>query len=145
MAQQGQQVADVGMDVAVGQQADEVHGLAVFHAVFRQIHPGFRREQLAVFDALAHQLGALGVDLAAAEGVVANLGVAHIVIAGQTDGGAVGLQPGIGAGGEQLVQIGRAGDLHRVAGAAVAAAYAIHNDQNNGFLHLHSSSKYFAA
>ena len=88
------------MDVAVGQQAQEVQGLAVL-GVGGQLLPGLGLEQRAGLDALGDQLGALGVDLAAAEGVVAHFGVAHVVVAGQTHGGAVGLQPGVGAGGKQ--------------------------------------------
>ena len=38
--QHGDQVRDVGMDVAVGQQADEVQGLAVLQAVVGQLDPG---------------------------------------------------------------------------------------------------------
>ena len=145
MAQQGQQMADIGVDVAVGQQAQEVHGLAVLDAVLRQVDPGGRREQRAVLNALAHQLGALGVDLAAAEGVVTHLGVAHVLVRGQADGGAVGLEPGIGAGGEEVVQVGSLGNRHSVAAAAVTLADAVHNHQYNRFFHRNSSSKYFAA
>ena len=43
-------------------------------------------------DGLVHQRGALVVDAAAAEGVVADLAVAHVVVAGQADRGAVGAQ-----------------------------------------------------
>jgi hypothetical protein len=66
---------------------------------------------------------------------VADLRVAHILIAGQTDGGAVGLQPGVGAGGEQVVQGGGVGQLDGIAAATVALTDAVHDYENNGFLH----------
>ena len=125
---------DVGVDVAVGQQAQEVHGLAGL-GVGHQILPSLGSIQRAVLDGLAHQLGALRVDLAAAQSVVAHLGVAHILIAGQADGGAVSLQVSMGAGFQQHIQSGGLGDLDRVAAAAVTLANAVHNDQYNRFFH----------
>ena len=119
------------VDVAVGQQAQEVEGLAVL-GVVGQLLPGLGLEQLAGLDALGHQLGALGVDLTAAEGVVAHFGVAHVVIAGQTDGSAVGLEPGVGAGGKTLDRVLGVGLLDSVAGAAVAAAHTVHDHKYNG-------------
>ena len=97
--------------------------------------PGGRCKELAAFDGLAHQLRTLGVDLAAAQGVVAHLGVAHVVITGQTDGGTVGFQVSMGAGSKKTVQRGGLGYGNRVAAAAVTLAHAIHNNQNNGFFH----------
>ena len=126
---------NVGMDVAVGQQAQEVHGLAG-NGVGNQILPGFGRVQRAVFDGLAHQLGALRVDLTAAQSVVTNLGVAHILITGQTDGGAVGLQVSMGAGFQQHIQRRSLCNRDRVAAAAVTLANAVHNDQYNRFFHI---------
>ena len=140
LPQQGDEVGDVGVDVAVGQQAQKVHGLAG-NRVGHQVLPGAGGVQRAVFDGLSHQLGALRVDLAAAQGIVAHLRVAHIVVAGQANGGAVGLQISMRAGAEKTVQSGGVGDLHRVAAAAVALADAVHNDQNNGFFHMCTSQK----
>ena len=126
-AQQGDKMADVGMDIAVRQQAQEVEGFAARHAVGYQLFPGIRCEQGAVFDGFAHQLCTLRVDLTAAEGVVADLGVAHIVVAGQTDRRAVGLEPGVGAGIEKTVQVGRLCHRDSITAAAVALADAVHN------------------
>ena len=94
-----------------------------------------------VLDGLADQLCALGVDLAAAQRVVADLGVAHIVVRGQTDGGAVGFQLSMGAGGKQMIQRGSLGNRDRVAAAAVALADAVHDNKNNGFFHNKSLQK----
>ena len=135
LTQQGDQVVDVGMDVAVGQQAQEVHGLALFLGVGSQLLPGLGLVDGAVLNGLADQLGTLGVDLTTAQSIVADLRVAHILVAGQTDGGAVGLQPGVGAGCEQIVEGGGVGQLDSIAAAAVALADAVHDYENNGFLH----------
>ncbi len=138
LAQQGDEVGDVRVDVAVGQQSQKVHGLAA-NRVGGELLPGLGLEESAVFDGLAHQLGSLGVDLAAAQGVMSHLGVAHIVVGGQADGGAVGLEVGVGAGFQQAVQGGGVGDLHGIAAAAVALADAVHDHKNNGFFHMCTS------
>ena len=132
------------MNVAVGQQAQEMQGMAVL-CIGNQVLPGLGPEHGAAFDALLHQLRALGVDLAAAQGIVAHLGVAHVVVGGQADGGAVSLQPGVGAGSQQVIQRGGLGHGHRVAAAAVALADAVHNYKYNGFFHDNNlQSDFFA-
>ena len=135
MAKQSEEVMDVGMDIAVGEQTQEMHGLVIFHAVFGEILPSGRAEQRTILNALPHQLGALGVDLAAAKGVVANLRVAHVLIGGKPHSGTVGFEPGVGAGGKKLVEVGSLGNCHSVAAAAVALANAVHDDQYNRFFH----------
>ena len=126
------------MDVAVGQQADEVQRFAVLQAVVRQVDPRLGLVQGAGLNGLLHELCALRIDLAAAEGVVADLGVAHVVVRGQADGGAVGLEPRHGAGGHQLVERRGVGLLDRVAGAAVAASNAVHDHKYDRFFHWYS-------
>ena len=98
-------------------------------------------KQGAVFDGLANQLRTLGVNLAAAQGIVTHLGVAHILIGGQTHSGAMGFQVGVGAGSKQTVQGGGVGLRHSIAAAAVALAYAVHNYKYNGFFHRYSLRK----
>ena len=122
------------MDVAIGQQAQEVQGMAG-NSVGQQLLPGRGLRQRAGLNGLADELRALGINLAAAQGIVANLTVAHIVIGGQADGSAVGLQIRMGAGSEQMVQSRGIGVLHSIAAAAVALADTVHNDKYNGFFH----------
>ena len=138
--QHSNEVMDVGMDVAVGQQTQEMQRLAG-NGVGDQVFPGLGGIQRAVFDGLTDQLRALRVDLAAAQRVVADLGVAHIIIGGQTDGGAVGFQVSMGAGGKQMIQRGGLSDRDRVATAAVTLADAVHDNKNNGFFHNKSLQK----
>ena len=134
LTQHGDQVGDVGMDVAIGQQAQEMQGMAG-NSVGQQLLPGSGLIQRAGLNGLADELCALGINLAAAQSIVANLAVAHIVIGGQTNGSAVGLQIRMGAGSEQMVQSRGIGVLHSIAAAAVALADAVHNDKYNGFFH----------
>jgi hypothetical protein len=47
----------------------------------------------------------------------------------------VGLQPGVGAGGKQIVEGGGVGQLDSIAAAAVALTDAVHDYENNGFFH----------
>ena len=125
------------MDVAVGKQTEEMQRLLVFLAVGNERLPGLRLIQRAGFNGLADELCALGVDLAAAERVVADLGVAHVVVGGKADSRAVRLEPRHGARGHQLVKIRRVRLLYRVAGAAIAATNAVHNHQYDRFFHLY--------
>jgi len=135
LLQHGDEMGNVGMDVAVGQQTQEMQGVAVL-GVGDQVLPGVGRVESAAGNGLADQLGTLRVDLAAAQGVVAHFAVAHVLIGGQTDGGAVGFQIGVGAGGPKMIQRGGGSQLHGIAGAAVTFAYAIHNDQYDRFFHI---------
>ena len=105
------------------------------NGVGQQLLPGSGLIQRAGLNGLADELRALGINLAAAQSIVANLTVAHIVIGGQADGSAVGLQIRMGAGSEQMVQSRGIGVLHSIAAAAVALADTVHNDKYNGFFH----------
>ena len=131
---------DVGMDVAVGQQTQKMQRLAG-NGVGDQVFPGLGGIERAVFDGLADKLCALRINLTAAKSVVADLGVAHIIVRGQTDGGAVGFQISMGAGGKQMIQCGGLGNRDRIAAAAVTLADAIHDNKNNGFFHKNSLQK----
>ena len=44
--------------------------------------PGFGLEQFAGLNRLLHQLGALGIDLTAAQGIVTYLRVTHVIVCG---------------------------------------------------------------
>lgn len=71
-----EQVLDVGMYVAVGQQTDEMHGGVLALYVSSQFLPCVGFVHLAALDALVNELCALRVDLTAADRVVTYLGVA---------------------------------------------------------------------
>ena len=139
-AEQGDQVADVGMNVAVGKQTEEMKCLAAADAVGNQLFPCFRGKQCAVFNGFADQLCALRVHLAAAERVMTDLGVAHVIIAGKADCRAVCFEPGIRTGIKKTVERGCFCHCNSIAAAAVTLSDAVHNNQNNGFFHLRYAS-----
>ena len=78
------QVIDVRVDIAIGQQAQEVHRSMILALVY-QFLPGLCGKHISAFDGLVYQLCALAVDLAAAQCIVADLTVPHITVARQTD------------------------------------------------------------
>jgi hypothetical protein len=85
-------VVDVAVHVAVGEQAEAVQHAAPGLRGGDDLLPGGPGPDRAFGDRIGHQRGALGVDLAGADGVVADLGVAHVVIGGHAHRGAVGAQ-----------------------------------------------------
>ena len=95
LLQQGDQVGNIGVDIAVGQKTQEMHSLAGLSVIY-QVDPCGRCEQAAIFNGFAYQLCTLRVNLAAAQSIVANLGVAHILIGRQTNDSAVSLQISMG-------------------------------------------------
>mgnify|MGYP003292845045 CR=1 FL=1 len=122
------------MYVAVREKTEEMKGGGVLLYVANDRLPRIGSEHLAAFDRLCDQLCALCEDLTCAKGVVADLGVAHIVIRGQTDGAAVGLDDLPGVIGLQLVQGGGGGRNDHVAEGFGGLAHAVHDDEDNGLL-----------
>jgi hypothetical protein len=90
------EVVDVAVHIAVGKQADEMNhapsGLGAGHDLL----PGLALPDRARGNGIGHQRRALAIDLAGADGVVADLGVAHVVIGRHADRGAVGAQGDVG-------------------------------------------------
>ena len=129
------QVRNVGVHVAVGQQTDEVQGCAIVLQVADEVLPRIRGVNLAGFDGFVDELGALRVNLTAAERVVADFGVAHIVIGGQTDCRAVRLDDLPRAGFLEFVEGRGRGLFDHVAQFFRGFAYAVHDDENNRLFH----------
>jgi hypothetical protein len=86
------EVVDVAVHVAVGEQADEVEHAAAGLGAGDDLLPGLALPDRAFGDRVGDQRGALRVDLAGADGVVADLGVAHVVVGRHAHRGAVGAQ-----------------------------------------------------
>jgi hypothetical protein len=111
------------MDVAVGQQPDQVEARAPRDNVAHQALPHRTPEQGTGGDRVVHQLGALLEDPSGAHGVVTDLGVAHVRVARQADRGAVGRQPQKHRRGrEQAVEVRGGGEIERVCGIPLRAA-----------------------
>ena len=123
------------MHIAVGQKANEVQRGAAGDHGGDQVLPGLGFIDLAGLDGLVDQLGSLGIDLAAAQGVVADFAVAHVVVGGQADGGSVGLDDPEGIRGFHFIQAGRGGLFHHISEITGGFADAVHDDQYNRFLH----------
>ena len=133
--QHGLQVVDVGVDVTVGEQTQEVEGGVVLLHTADEGLPGVGGEHLARLDGLGDQLGTLGEDLTCAECVVTHLGVAHIVVGGKTDGGTVSLQSDHGVLLHDAVEGGGVGEGNGVAGGVGSDTHAVHDDGQHGALH----------
>ena len=125
------EVVDMGVDVPVAEQTDEVQRRVVLLGVGHQLLPDRPVEHRPALDRCVDQLGSLAEDASAADGVVSHLAVAHVLVAGKADGKAVGLQlrPGIGL--VELVQIAGHGGAHAVTLSIFAEAHAIHDDQDD--------------
>ncbi|OPZ20348.1 MAG: hypothetical protein BWZ10_00684 [candidate division BRC1 bacterium ADurb.BinA364] len=129
--EQGEELMDVAVDVAVGKQADEMNRSAGARAL-DDLLPGGAFFQRAAFQGMIDELGALGKNTAGAKRVVADFGVAHVVIRRQPDGRAVRLELRIQRLVHQRVERGRIGLEHAVRLVAGAEADAVENRQHQG-------------
>ena len=128
------EVVDVRMHVAVGEEADEMDGPAgrALLDVADELLPGGALEHRSRRDGVGDELGALRVDAAAADGVMADLGVAHVLVGGQADGQAVGLEPRVGRRGLHGPEGPHLGIGDRVALRILAVAHAVHYHEHEG-------------
>ena len=134
LAHHGLQVVNVGVDVAIRHQPDKMEGSPLLRSlqhILGKLLPGGICEHLAGGDGGAHQLGSLGKDTTAAHGIVAHLGVAHVIVTGQTHRSAVGLQLGVGTVGGEPVQVLHAAGPYRIALLILSVANSIHNHQHH--------------
>lgn len=103
--QQGEQVGDVAVDAAVGQQAHQVEGTVPLLAVVHGLHIGVVLKKAAVLDGTADAGQILEHHPAGADVGVAHLAVAHLAV-GQAHAHPRRTDGDMGAGGEQVVDIG---------------------------------------
>ncbi len=125
----GVEMVGVGVHPSIGVQAEEVQGVGP--APRQQVPPQLGAEERAVGQGPVHQLGPLGEDPSGPEGVVADLAVAHVVVARQTDRLPVGRQLGVAGACRQLVERRGRGLADRVGRAFGGDADTIgHDDQD---------------
>ena len=129
------EVGNVAVHVAVGQQSDKVHNGAVRNTVGGQFAPGRRLEDVAAFNGLFHEFRALRINLSATESVMSHLAVAHIVVGRKSDRGAVRFYVSVGALCEQFVQRGGVCHSDGVAETRFGFADPVHNNKNNLLFH----------
>ena len=133
--QQGEQVLDVGVYAAVGQQAVQMQAGALGKAVVHGLVIGLVPEEAAVLDGAADAGQILEHHAAAADVGVTHLAVAHLT------GGQTHVQPAGGQGGvrvflEQLIQHRCFGQRHGVVVRCRRQAEAVHNDKGGrGLVH----------
>ena len=121
----------MAVHVAVGQEADKMKLAVVLHRVGNGILPGLSLEQRAAVHGVLDERGALIEHAAAADRVVTDLAVAHILVRRHADRAAVGLEGRVHSGLLQRVQRGFAGLCDDVALGVFAEPHAVHDDQNH--------------
>lgn len=137
LMEEGFDVVDVAVDVAVGEQADEVQRGVVFLDVVHDFLPGggsvvFGVEEGAGADGDVDSFCALVVDFPGAKGVVSDFGVAHVFVGGHADVGPVGKEGGLGDSGVEVVHGRGAGEEDGVASVVASDADAVEDDDGHG-------------
>ena len=119
----------VAVDVAVGEETDEVERLTALLDLGHCLLPDLALEDLPALDGQLDPLGALVVNATGPEGVVAHLAVAHVVVAGQPHRLAMGPEGDRDRpleGGEG-VEVGGSGQPDGVAFVATAETDPVHD------------------
>ena len=132
--QQGEEVIDVAVDAAIGQQAHEMQGAAPLPAVVHGLHESGVLEEVPGLDVPGDTGQVLEHHTACADVGVAHLAVAHLPL-GQTHVQTGGLQAAAGAVPEDPVQIGLGGVGDGVARPRRGQAKAVHNDKGRWCFH----------
>ncbi len=125
------EVIHVGVHVAVGKQPDEMKRRALVLGVGDDFPPGGLLEHGARIDGVVDQRRTLVEDLAGTKGVVADLGIAHVLVAGHANRHAVGLQHHMSVFLEQPVEGGGVRLVNGVALGVGIDADAVHDDRDH--------------
>ena len=136
LLQHGKQVIDMGMDIAVRKQAQEMHDTAMFLYLRRGFGPGFRRKDRTAVNGFLHQLGTLRINLSAAQGIVSDLGIAHVTVGRQADSRARSSDCRMRPDAHQFVQLRFICVQNSVLMIHIGPSDAVHHDQYNRFRHI---------
>ena len=137
------EVVEVAVHVAVGEEADEVDDPAPGLGPGDDFLPRRALPDAACGDGIGDQRRALAIDLAGADGVVADFGIAHVVIGGHADGGAVGAQADVRILGEEPVERRFAGGGDGAADVRFWQPVTIHDDGDDRALDAGERSEFF--
>ncbi|MNE46637.1 hypothetical protein D3C80_1409860 [compost metagenome] len=128
----GDQVILVTVHAAIGQQAEDVHGLAGSHGLVDRAAEYGVVEEFAVLDGLGDPGKVLVHHATGTEVHVADLGVAHLPVR-QTDVHAGAGDQAVRLGGAQAIVDRRVGRIDGVVVGAFAVTETIQDDQDQGF------------
>ncbi len=128
-AEEGVEVALLGVDATVGYEADEVEGVAAVGDV-HGFEEGGVGEELAGVDGVVDAGDVHADDAAGAEVEVADFAVAHLAV-GQADVVVAGVDEGVGVLAEEAVVGGLAGEGDGVAVGFGAVAPAVENGEDD--------------
>ena len=124
--EEGVQLVDMAVDIAVRNHPDKMDRAALPRPC-HDLFPGPAGENRPAGDGLVDQLRPLGEDPAGPEGVVADLGVAHIAVGGETDRPAVGLEAEHQLVLEQAIEGGGIGNMDAIAFVLGTEPDAVHD------------------
>ena len=133
-AQECVEVADVGVDAAIGEQTDEMQAVTLLRGELEGTDEGGIGEEAAVGDGGVDAGHVHADDAAGAEVEVADLGVAHLAV-WEADEVIAGVEEGVGVLGEETVVNGLAGEGDGVSECFGAVAPAVKDGEYDGFRH----------
>jgi hypothetical protein len=136
------QVVDVAVHIAVGEKADEVDHAATSLGAGDDLLPGSTLPDRAGVDGVGDQRGALAIDLAGADGIVADLGVAHVFVGRHADGDAMGAQGDVRAVGHEMVEGRFPGSSNGAAEVGFGDPVAVHDDRDDRTLNSRERGRF---
>ena len=129
----GKELVNMGMDIAVGEQAYEMDGSA-FYTAINDLAPEITLENFAAFDGIVHQKSTLIKDPACAQGIVSNLTIAHVFVRRQPNRATMGLKLLIKTGMKEAIKGGGICQIDSICLITSANAYTVHDDKQEGSL-----------
>ena len=124
----GLEVSDVGVNVTIAEETDEVENGVLFTNVAGDFLPSVTAEDVAAVDGVCNEGCTLVVNLASTDSVVADFGVTHVFVGRHTDGATVSLQKHVRVHLEEVVESRGAGGLDGVAFDLIGDTKTIHDD-----------------
>ena len=124
------------VNVAVAEKSEEMESRVVFFAVRNKFFPDIGSVHTAAFDGFVYKFCALRINLSAAESVMSDLAVSHIVIGRKSDRRAVSLYLCPRIGSHERIQRRLICRSNGIAVFFVRDTYAVHNDEYNFFVHI---------